>query len=500
MKAQLTLKPFPWDWSSVADRPHMAKLRDKLHEMFGAWQPNRLTKDPESYDYPKHELTVPADDLNFEKLLKKLDGEIRRAKPKVAGSVETFLSPEEVERARFLELFFYGDRVDCDANYRPLNPRAAVLCEVCQFPDITRVPQPLLLGNGALKKHEIFGTNMGAMVVRPRVKELLEKAIGRQIEVGEAVLAKPPPRGSGDHQFFWVRPREMIGDELLKQFPQKCRKCRRPRECRVRDMEDLAKGGGPKLYDLRKRVEHFGSGKSDLAVMGGYYGEIHDDGRPQLHWTMAISGALFTYLKANGLKGLSVGVGSGVKCFVSARDEPFLEPQARIFGPAAQSSKRAQKKVTKAAGSRKMPPLPRDCDDKGYVYFYLTSPELMVVDPMTWEEDSGGPCRIENFDGPGFYRLPVSAIKNAEETGVAVDSATLLLIDNEFFPALQEAYEWAKAVKPSGRNDWKYHDEIAAQIGNRFGICTTPSKRFKSDFRGDGFYQVDTKNIKRVKR
>src|SRR3984957_496829 len=114
MKVQLTLRRFPYSVFSVADPPHLAKLRVRLHEMFAAYQPKRVTTDLESYEYPNHELTVPEGDANFEKLLKELDGEIRRTKPPLVGTMKAFLSPEEVKRARFLQLYFYGNDVDCD--------------------------------------------------------------------------------------------------------------------------------------------------------------------------------------------------------------------------------------------------------------------------------------------------------------------------------------------------------------------------------------------------
>ena len=134
------------------------------------------------------------------------------------------------------------------------------------------------------------------------------------------------------------------------------------------------------------------------------------------------------------------------------------------------------------------------------MYFYLTTPELMVVDPMTWEEDVGGPYRINNFTKPGVYRLPVSAIKNecGEKRGVAVDSATLLFVDNAFFAELQDSYEWDKATASDGASDWNYHDKVAELIGNRFGICTPPPKQFKSKFQGDGLYGIDSKQINKV--
>jgi hypothetical protein len=126
----------------------------------------------------------------------------------------------------------------------------------------------------------------------------------------------------------------------------------------------------------------------------------------------------------------------------------------------------------------------------GFVYFYLTPPELIVVDPMTFEEDSGGPYKLKNFQ-PGLHRLPVAAIVEAKgKRGVAVDSASLLLIDGAFYADLQEAFEWDKSHKSNGSLNKTYLDKVAKQIGNRFGLCSID---------GDGDWMIDAKQIERVK-
>jgi hypothetical protein len=124
----------------------------------------------------------------------------------------------------------------------------------------------------------------------------------------------------------------------------------------------------------------------------------------------------------------------------------------------------------------------------------------MLVDPMTWEEDAGGPYRINNFTKPGVYRLPVSAIINesGDKRGVAVDSAMLLFVDNAFFAELQDIYDWDKATESVGDSSRIYHDKVAQAIGNRFGICTPPPKEFQSKFRGYGLYGINAKQIRLV--
>ena len=120
-----------------------------------------------------------------------------------------------------------------------------------------------------------------------------------------------------------------------------------------------------------------------------------------------------------------------------------------------------------------------------------------MLDPMTWETDDSGPPRVKAFKKPGLYRMPVTAIRSADEEsgGVAVDSATLLLIDGAFFADLQEAYDWDKAAGSNGELNAKYHQALAEQIGTRFGLCTTPPAKFKRAFIGDGYYTLDPNQI-----
>jgi hypothetical protein len=340
------------------------------------------------------------------------------------------------------------------------------------------------------------------LVVRSSVMELLNHAIKDQIEFGEVAISQPKKGLTCDEKLFWVRPKEMVGNEMGKRFPKTCPVCERPLESRVYMFDDRIKKRGPGLYDDRSRLEHFGGGKSDIALINGYYGEIQNDGIPRWHWTIAISGALFTYLKKNGVKGIAASAGSDpVECFASAQGDSTLEPIARIFEGPSNAIKNTSENETKIQNGRKivalLKNLPWDCDKDGYVYFYLTTPELIVVDPMTWEEDAGGPYLIKNFIKPGVYRLPVSAIKSASgnKRGVAVDSATLLFVDNAFFSELQDAFDWEKFAESDSAFDWHYCNEIAEAIGSRFGICTPPPEQFKSSFAGDGCYGIDAKRI-----
>ncbi len=398
----------------------------------------------------------------------------------------------------------YGEPVDQNTRYEPLNPPKRVLCDVCRFPDITQVPEPLLVSKAVLKKQDVFRVSTGMLLVRPSVLELLNKAIGNQIEVGEARIAGAKQKPNAADRLFWVRPKEMIGDVVLKSLSESCPRCKRVLCRGVGDVTRHIQNRGPGLLDLRGWVEHFGTGKADFAVLGGFNGRFRD-GQPSWHWEMAVSGALFDYLKSNGVKGIAASfVKEPPYFYFSAKGDPTLEPQPRSFGEVKKTARASKADQRRSEPGRKalaaLKDVPWDCKD-GFVYFWLTTPELMVLDPMTWEEDTSGPHRVKKFTKPGLYRMPVSAIKDAEgkDCGVAVDSGTLLLVDNAAFGDLQDAYDWNRATTVSGSLDRKYHDTVAQTIGSRFGICTTPARKFKSEFVGDGFYTLDARAIERVK-
>src|SRR5688572_8417476 len=190
MRLRITLEELPWEgWNPKGDPAHLKKVRERLHEMFAAYGPKRLSEKATGMDYCKHEMTVAADDPAVEKLLEAFDKEVKKVKPKVAGMVEAMLTADEVARARWLELLVLGDQVDEDAKGKPTNAAEPVLCTACGFPDISRVPQPLVVSKGALKKQDVLSTSRGVLVVRPNALALLRSAIGDQIEVGEAVIA-----------------------------------------------------------------------------------------------------------------------------------------------------------------------------------------------------------------------------------------------------------------------------------------------------------------------
>lgn len=148
MKLHIDLRKLPWDFHDKTDLPHVKQKRERLHAMFADYAPRRLT---EPNMVHTHELIVPADDGKVDALLKQLDQELRQSKQSIAAEVRKLLEPAEVKRARYIALTVYGDSVDVNKYGEPLNP-VALACEACKFPEITHVPDPLLVNKALIKK------------------------------------------------------------------------------------------------------------------------------------------------------------------------------------------------------------------------------------------------------------------------------------------------------------------------------------------------------------
>jgi hypothetical protein len=504
MRLHLVIGAVPWDTLAKKIPPYVAKFRERAVEMFSAYKAQQVTVPP--FNYERIEMQVAGDDPQVEQLIRQFDQELKRAKPAVAALVDSILEAGEEQRARFLELCVAGGSADLDAKSEPLNKSWPVACEACEFPDLTRVPKPYLVGKEVLKKAEVFSTITGMLIVRPRVLEILRRAIGEQIEVGEAQLVDA--RKALDEPVFWVRPLEKVGDEGHKARDQQCPRCKRFLHQWRSRVDDVIEERGGGVYDLRKRLEHFGTGKADLALVG-YFGGIGKDTRLRYgSWTVAISGALLAHLKASGVKGIRAAAETGdpVRCFLSAKGETAMESEARTFAatakePATRGGKRAAASKRKPATAAAMKNVPWDFDEKGYVYFYLSTPEVVVLDPSIWESDADGPLRVEKFTKPGLYRMHVSAIKRTKDAnkGVSVEGGALLFVDNAFVAELQDVFDWSKGIKDDGAYDWTYYHEIATRIGNRFAVCTPPPRKLKSQFAGDGVYRIEGAGIEAVK-
>ena len=503
MRVQITLGEVPWKSNGGKEIPHLNKFAAVLLKHVADYNPKRTLNATGSYGYPTFEVTAHPGDPKFEALLEELGKMTRQAKSRKAVVVWQQLNAEESQRARFLKPYYFSDFVDEDSCRKPLNP-ASEMCLNCQravliagrYPDFARLPAPFLVNKSALKNSDVFHTRVGLIVVRQRVLDLLKQVIPDQISFGEAAIANTKQQPQGNERLFWVQPKEVIGRRVrLMDGERPCSTCKRTLPKLLGMLDDQVNKTGPGLVHSRFSVEHFGTGKAEIAWV--------DESAVSLWPEVVMSGALLAFLKANDVKGIVAFTNRLPPRYLhSKKGDPVLEPQARTLGSLSKKPKRKDEAILKAARKEaaKLKDVPWDCAKDGSIYFHLSTPQFVVLDPMTGEEDSEGPYILKNFAGPGLYRLPVTAIKEAKEEGrgVTVDSATLLFVDNQFCLGLLNIYDWDKASTKSGDFDWNYHQSIAEQVGTRFGICSTPLAKYKSQFKGDGFYTLDVRHIERV--
>jgi len=477
MKSELILASFPWKHYHGESIPRLKAIQAKTLELFDAYspQPGDITG---TWGYPKLVMDVAHEDERFFKLLKEL--ELFATESKCCVVFRQFPTPQEAARARFIKVNLYGNYVQNDQS-------DMYACGACRTPNLESVPKPFLVNKTVLKSYDVFHTEVGLMVVRPRVLAMLKKLVGDQFTFGEATIANSKIRAKGDDRLFWIRPKEVTGQQIrITEGKATCPECKRTKLKRVYSTDNMVNASGPGLLDERLRVAHFGSGKAELAWI---------DNLPYGGWPeFAMSSALIAHLVASGVKGFVSAKTYPADCVFSEKGEPALDPTQRTFGKLVGKSAKANRDKALAAKARQvtasLKELPWDCSKDGCVYFYLTTPQFVVMDPMTGEEDDEGPYSVKSFEGPGVYKLPVRVIKQGSERGVAVDSATLLFVDNAFLAEFIECYAWEKAMDKRGNFDLAYHQQVAEQVGTRFGICSPPPSRFKSDFIGDGFYSV----------
>jgi len=487
MNFRIIIGPAPFEFTSDPQAPVLQSLVNKASEFFASYKPKLIEKVPGNWGYTSIVFSAPADDDKVRLLLSELDRFAKTTTPPATAIFWETPEKDEEERVKFLEPYYYGHGVDENSSNGPLN-KGLLLCTECRYPNLDHLPEPFLVNKKVLTKYDIYDTGICTLIVRLRVLKLLQEWVGGQILFGKAQIAKSPEQPSGDDALFWLRPKETVGELLWPTDGiETCPKCKRTNPIRISFPEKQSVAAGPGLLDGRSRFHPLGTHKLDIGLLHRRVG--------LWSWpAIVMSGSLLAKLKAHNVKGIvTSGDKEQPRCFFPDFGESPLEEKT------AESTSLAEKPDLKPARKAvaSLKDVPWDCTKDGYVYFHLTTPEFLVLDPMTWEEDSEGPYILEKFNGPGLYRLPVTAIKNTEgkKRGVTVDSATLVFIDNEFFEAFGENYEWDKSTTKKGAVSSKYYQALAEKIGSRFGVCTTPPQKFKSEFQGDGFYTIEAKLI-----
>lgn len=104
---------------------------------------------------------------------------------------------------------------------------------------------------------------------------------------------------------------------------------------------------------------------------------------------------------------------------------------------------------------------------------------------------------------PGLYRIPLSAIRTAQDADaddsvVYVDTGTVFFVDADFRDRLGgiEARIWEETG--DSYEIMKRHEAVTDELGIRFDFLTAPGVDTGYDFQGDGSYYLDLSDIERI--
>lgn len=481
MRTIITVGEAKWDISHPNKMPWLEPLQKKLFELFKPWGPKPNTDAHGTYGYPTFEISSSPDDANLKAALREFTSAVKKAK--AAAVIWRHPAGPEVEQARFLQPFFLGNYVDEEGFRTLLNPQMEA-CAECRYPKFDSTPDPFLVGADALKKFDVFSTEVGRLVVSERALEILKREAADVFTFGKAKLGGKAARKTSE-PLYWVKPKSSLGQRTRVIAGTKtCQACRRTVNEWLGMLDAQVKRLGPGLFDASFRVQSYNGVTADIAVV--------DESATGRWPTIVMSGRLLATLKREGIKGIFATARNLAECVFSDADEPALRASASDATSKSATVTAKPKRATTFAAA------PWDCAKDGYVYFELSGPEFIVFDPMTGEQNDGGPFNVKKFAGPGLYRAPVATIKAARsgKRAVAVDSATLVFVDNQAAADLLGELNWNSACGAKGLKE-SYLNELAAKIGSRFGVCTPPPKKFKSEFRGDGMYTIDSSKIVR---
>jgi hypothetical protein len=481
MRTIITVGEARWDINHPNKLPKLEPLERKLFELFKPWAPKPNKDAHGTYAYPTFEISSPADDPNVEKAFREFASAVRKAK--AAAVIWRQPMGPEVQEARFLEPFFLGRYADHESMWTLLNPQMEA-CPECRYPKFDFMPKRFLVGSGALKKFDVFSTGVGMLVVREGALEILKREAPDAFTFGKATLGGKAARKPSE-PLYWVKAKHSLGKRVRVIAGTKtCPACRRTVKKWLGSLDQQVKRRGSGLFDASFRVESYNGATAEIAAV--------DESAIGRWPTIVMSGRLLAVLKREGIKGIFATSRNLAECVFSDAGEPALRASASDATSKSAAVTAKPKRATTFAAA------PWDCVKDGYVYFELSGPEFIVFDPMTGEQNDGGPFKVKKFAGPGLYRAPVAAIKAARsgKRSVAVDSATLVFVDNQAAADLLGELDWNAATGAKGLKV-SYLNELVGKVGSRFGVCTPPPKKFKSEFRGDGMYTIDAREIVR---
>ena len=104
---------------------------------------------------------------------------------------------------------------------------------------------------------------------------------------------------------------------------------------------------------------------------------------------------------------------------------------------------------------------------------------------------------------PGVYRIPLSAIRSAQdpdaaESAVYVDTGTIFFVDADFRGRLGEIEARIWEETGDSYEIMNRHEAVIEELGIRFDFLTAPGIDTGYDFQGDGAYCLDLSKIERI--
>lgn len=136
--------------------------------------------------------------------------------------------------------------------------------------------------------------------------------------------------------------------------------------------------------------------------------------------------------------------------------------------------------------------------DKDAAIVEIESGRLIAFD-LPYE----GVCyEIPNFK-PGLYRIPLAAIRTAQdpaaaESAVYVDTGTIFFVDADFRGRLGEIEARIWEETGDSYEIINRHDVVVQELGIRFDFLTAPGTGTGYDFQGDGAYYLDLSAVERI--
>jgi hypothetical protein len=236
-----------------------------------------------------------------------------------------FWTIDEFVRARWVPLLYSADEApDEERTSKFLNRYSVILCDRCGWYDETVVPSPYRINNFVLnRKEDMFRAANGLLIASKRLTHLIIDLIPEEIEWGNTTFASTKTHGVNPEQmkeFFWIRPKNVIGKSMNETLGPPCAKCGIPLAC-----GDYP-NGSRKIVPISPLVEHFGDKKWNIACLGTWTGRRDSHSEASMARQIVISGGLFAYIYNCGIKGFVFPE----QIVFSASGEPPIEEDRRF--------------------------------------------------------------------------------------------------------------------------------------------------------------------------